>query len=55
LDFSLEHDLEWLAILKSTDFMFYEGIDAAMKKFNILKGQNTGQRKDQIFAYEFIK
>lgn len=42
LDFSIEYDLEWLAILKATDFLFYQGMEAAAKKFNLESSTSTG-------------
>ena len=35
LDLEIEHDLEWLAILKVSDSLYYQGIHAAKKLFNL--------------------
>jgi hypothetical protein len=55
LDFSIEYDLEWLAILKTTDFLFYEGMGSAGPKFGVKTTIERGQKNNQIFAYEFVK
>lgn len=35
LDLVPEYDLEWLAILKVTDSLYYEGMQSALKKLSL--------------------
>lgn len=56
LDFTIELDAEWLAILKATDFLFYEGVSSAGKKLGVVPSErNRNYNKDQIFVYDFTK
>lgn len=41
LSFAIEYDIDWLAILKVTDSLYYEGMNSALKKLQ--KGDNIQQ------------